>query len=51
MMEPMTVAGAIAGVLLNKVLPGWLITVCAPAGRTLLSARAEVVHMRRGQHA
>ena len=27
MMEPMTMAGALAGVLLNKVLPGWLITL------------------------
>ena len=26
MMEPMTMAGALAGVLLNKVFPGWLIT-------------------------
>jgi len=27
MMEPMTMAGALAGVLLNKVLPAWLITL------------------------
>jgi uncharacterized membrane protein YfcA len=27
MMEPMTVAGALAGVLLNRIFPGWLITV------------------------
>ena len=26
MMEPMTMAGALAGVLLNKIFPGWLIT-------------------------
>ena len=27
MMEPMTLAGALAGVLLNKIFPGWLITI------------------------
>ena len=27
MMEPMTMAGALGGVLLNKTFPGWLITV------------------------
>ena len=27
MMEPMTMVGALAGVLLNKIFPGWLITV------------------------
>ena len=27
MMEPMTMAGAVVGVILNKIFPGWLITV------------------------
>ena len=27
MMEPMTMAGAIAGVMMNKIFPGWLITL------------------------
>merc|ERR1711937_327903 len=26
-MEPMTIAGAVLGSLINKVLPGWLLTV------------------------
>ena len=48
MMEPMTIAGALVGCVLNKIFPGWLITILLvlllglTARRTLLKGIAAI---------